>query len=295
MYTGSLWATALGSSAAFSPPRQITEGISRADGVKGLAWPSPNQIVYSYYASGVLKFASIAADGTNFHEIATPDGVPFYPSTCPDGKYLLYSLIRSGGIFLWRSNLDGSDAKQLTNGGVDMWPSCSPDGKSIVYSNASASLPKVTRIGIDGGTPVTLSNEILFFPVFSPDGTLIAAGAHNDLTKPPQLVVLGAENGEIRQTYNLAPDTVVNGDGGSSIEWSKDGHSVLVIVSTEEGGASLWAQPVGAPGAAAAPPKRIMNLAKDQVWSFAVSPDGKQIVYARGQRITDAVLISHFH
>jgi len=68
-----------------------------------------------------------------------------------------------------------------------------------------------------------------------------------------------------------------------------------VIVSTEDGGSSLWAQQVGAPGAPAAPPKRIMNLAKDQVWAFAVSPDGKQIVYARGQRITDAVLISHFH
>jgi hypothetical protein len=40
-----------------------------------------------------------------------------------------------------------------------------------------------------------------------------------------------------------------------------------------------------------------MNLTSndEQVWSFALSPDGKQIACARGLRVTDAVLITHFH
>jgi hypothetical protein len=36
-------------------------------------------------------------------------------------------------------------------------------------------------------------------------------------------------------------------------------------------------------------------LGPDQVWSFALSPDGTQIAYSRGLPVTDAVLISHFH
>ena len=295
-YSGSLWIANLGSSAAFTAPRQVTPGISRADGLKGIAWPTQDLIVYTYFASGTLKLASVSPDGSNFREIATSGGTPFYPAACGDGKRVVYSLFGSGGgISIWRANLDGSDSKQLTSGAIDLWPNCSPDGKTVVYSDASASLPTLKRIGIDGGAPVTLSNEVLFFPTYSPDGTMIAAGNHTDLTKPPKLAVVGAESGEIRRLYNVSPDTILSGDGGSSISWTKDSRAVLVIVSTEEGGSSLWAQPVGGPGAPAAPAKQIMDLTKDQVWSFALSPDGKQIAYARGLRVTDAVLISHFH
>jgi Tol biopolymer transport system component len=139
-----------------------------------------------------------------------------------------------------------------------------------------------------------LSNETLFFPAVSPDGTKIAAGYHPDLTKAPKLAVLGVDGGEIRQVFELTPDTILNGDGGAGIAWTKDSRAILVIVG-KEGGSSLWAQPVGAPGTPRAPAKEIMNLTSEQVWSFALSPDGKQIVYARGLPITDAVLISHFH
>jgi len=297
-YTGSLWVTNLGSSSAFTPPRQVTSGISRADGLKGIVWPAPDKIIYTYFASGVLKLASVGPDGNNFHEIATPGGSPFYPSACGDGKHLVFSLLSGGsGISVWRSDLDGTELKQLTSGGVDLWPNCSPDGKTIVYADASATLPTLKKIGIDGGTPAVLSNEVMFFPVFSPDGSMIAAGNLGDLTKPPKLVLLGAEGGEIRHAYNVAPDTVLSGDGGTSIRWTKDGRAVLVIVSSEEGGSTLWAQPVGAPGTPAVPAKKIMNLTSndEQVWSFALSPDGKQIACARGLRVTDAVLITHFH
>jgi serine/threonine protein kinase/Tol biopolymer transport system component len=297
-YTGSLWVTNLGSSSAFTAPHQVTSGISRADGLKGIIWPTPDQIIYTYFTSGVLKLASVSPDGNNFRDIATPGGSPFYPSACGDGKHLVFSLMSGGsGIAVWRSDPDGTGLKQLTAGGVDLWPNCSPDGKTVVYADASATLPTLKKVGVDGGTPAVLSNEIMFFPVFSPDGTMIAAGNLGDLTKPPKLVILGAEGGEIRHEYNVAPDTVLSGDGGTSIRWTKDGRAVLVIVSSEEGGSTLWAQPVGAPGAPAVPAKKIMNLTSndEQVWSFALSPDGKQIAYARGLRVTDAVLITHFH
>jgi hypothetical protein len=68
----------------------------------------------------------------------------------------------------------------------------------------------------------------------------------------------------------------------------------VLFVVNENSVASLWAQPVGAAGAAIISPKPIMNFGPGFVWAYALSPDGKQIVYSRGVPATDVVLISHF-
>jgi serine/threonine protein kinase/Tol biopolymer transport system component len=296
-FSGSLWVANFGSAAGFSAPRQITSGISRADGLKGLTWPTAENILYTYFTSGALKLASISPDGNNLHDVATTVGTVIYPSVCGDGQHIVFSVAgRSEGfkVSLWRSDADGTNWKQLTNGPLDMWASCSPDGKFVVYADGSENMPVLKKVGIDGGAPVTLSKEILYFPVVSPDGKFIAAGFHPDLTKPPKLAVLSVDGGEIRSVYDVVLDTELGGEGGTSIAWTKDGRAILFLVE-KEGGSSLWAQPVGAPGAPALPAKQIMNFSSEQVWSYSLSPDGKQIVYARGLAVTDAVVISHFH
>ena len=56
--TGNLWSAGVGSGSSFSPPKQITSGISRADGVFGVSWTPLDQILYSFYASGTTKLAT---------------------------------------------------------------------------------------------------------------------------------------------------------------------------------------------------------------------------------------------
>ena len=68
----------------------------------------------------------------------------------------------------------------------------------------------------------------------------------------------------------------------ASLEWTKDGRAILFLVNKNGASESLWAQPVGAPGTAATSPKQIMNFSPGIVWAYALSPDGKQIVYSRG-------------
>ena len=97
--------------------------------------------------------------------------------------------------------------------------------------------------------------------------------------------------------YNLSADALagINGDGGQKLDWTKDGRAILYPVTTD-GVVTLWAQPVGPQGNAPAAPKQVMNLGSDFQWgAYTLSPDGKQIVYAHGRHVTDAVLISHFH
>jgi hypothetical protein len=42
-------------------------------------------------------------------------------------------------------------------------------------------------------------------------------------------------------------------------------------------------------------PKEITQFTSENIWSFAVSRDGKKIALARGRVSSDAVLLKHFH
>jgi Tol biopolymer transport system component len=151
------------------------------------------------------------------------------------------------------------------------------------------------RVSIDGGTPTLIAKGAYGSPRVSPDGASVAVISVPDILKPPKLVIIGLDGGEIRSSYDLPRETVYQGDGGHKLEWTKDGRAVIFLVNRDET-PSLWAQPVSATGAAPMSAKRISTFpAESTVYAFALSPDGKQIVFAQGRALTDAVLISHFH
>jgi eukaryotic-like serine/threonine-protein kinase len=294
-YSGNLWASNLGGAAPFSVPRQVSSGIGRADGLAGVAWPTPDLILYAYYTSGVIKLAEASPDGSNLRDLPFGSSVPLSPSACGDGKHFVMGLTRGDqGMSIWRADLDGSNLKQLSHGPADILPTCSPDGKAAVFSDISNNRFALMKVSTEGGTPVQLGNAFLLFAAFSPDNNSIAAFYGFDPTKPPQIAVLGVESGEVRATYNVSPETTIAGSGGSPLAWTHDGRALLYVVNKVES-SSLWAQPVGAKGAPPSLPKQVMILGKGRIWGFAISPDGKQILYSRGQPVTDAILISHFH
>ncbi len=295
-FAASLWLENFGSNASFSASRQITTGISRADGLAGLAWAAEDKIIYTYYNSGAVRMAAISPEGNNLHEIdLTPaGGAPVWPSACGDGRNFVFHVDRGQqGSAIWRSGLDGSNLKQLTSGQVDKTPNCSPDGKFVVYTSGQGDAVRLMKIGIDGGSPIKVTAEPVRSPVISPDGGSVAVGYLPDQTKPLKLAIVGMDGGEIRGTYEFEQGATLGGDGGQKLAWTRDGRAILYLVS-KEGASSLWAQPVSAPGAAPKSPKQVMNFGADTIWGYALSPDGKQMVISRGRMVTDAVLISHF-
>ncbi len=193
--------------------------------------------------------------------------------------------------------MDGSNLVQLSTGKLAVHPNCSPDGKFVVYVDVAGNSVHVMRVAIDGGTPAEISKEELFSPVISPDGTSLAAAYQPEPGKRPKLAVVGLDGGEIRNVYDLPQEmqAAFTGDGGQKLAWTKDGHAVLYPVN-KDGVVTLWAQTVGPQGSAPAAAKQVMNLGPDFQWgAYTLSPDGKQIIYAHGRTVTDAVLISHFH
>ncbi|MFZ3215251.1 MAG: protein kinase [Candidatus Acidiferrales bacterium] len=296
--TGNLWVASFGSSASLSPARQISSGISRADGISGITWTPANTLIYTYYTSGAIRLASAAPDGSGVHDIAPGAGTPDWLSSCGDGQHFVFSM-GSGGesSAIWRADMDGSNLTKLSGDETAVHPDCSPDGKFVVYVDVLHEPTRLMKVGIDGGAPTEISKADLFSPAISPDGTSLAVLYHPDPAKRPSLAVVGLNGGEIRSVYDLPVDAqeALSGDGGQKLAWTGDGRAILYPVN-KDGELSLWAQPVTSQGATPAAAKRVMNLGADFQWgAYALSPDGKQIVYAHGRQVTDAVLISHFH
>lgn len=292
--TGSIWTTEMGGAQTFSAPHQVTSGIGRADGMLGISWAAPNSIMFGYYNSGVMKTAMVVPDGANLHDVPLNVTSSLVPYACGDDKHFVFIGGDDTDTFAtWLADTDGSNAKRLplTNTGV---PSCSPDGKFIVYDQDGPD-GGLMRISINGGTPARITKEMVMQPQVSPDGTLVAGFISPDPSKAPKIAIIDLRSGEIQNTYDLPVEVVWNGDGGHKIEWTKDGRSVLYEIRKDDV-PSLWAQPVGAKGSDAKPARRIDVFPQgSQIWAFSVSPDGKRIAYSRGQYVTDAVLISHFH
>lgn len=296
--TGNLWVANLGSSSSFSPPRQITSGISRADAITGITWTQGDKIIYTYYTSGSIRIASSSPDGSNLHDISSSSGLFLWVSACGDGQHFVYEADGGqGGMTVWRADLDGGNVRQLTPDGSATNPNCSRDGKFAVYIDESGDVPRLMKIGIDGGTPAEIAKAEIRQPAISPDGGSVAAVYTPTPGQPVKLAVIGIEGGEIRSVYDLPAEAEasLHGDGGEKLAWTKDGRDIL-YPEVKNGVASIWAQPVAPPGVTPAPARQVMSLGTDFEWgAFALSPDGKQIIYARGQHVTDAVLITHFH
>jgi len=294
--TGNLWITNFGSSASLSPPGQITSGINRADGISGIVWVPGDKIIYGYYSSGALRLASTTPDGTNIHDISPSAESPGWLSGCGDGRHFIFSSRGSGGgSTIWRADIDGTNVTQLSTDKIDVQPACSPDGKFVVYVNVLDPVNRLMKIGIDGGAVAEISKMEAESPTISPDGSSVAVAYTPDPTKTTKLLaIIGLNGGEIQSTYDLPQDVALNGDGGQKLAWTKDGRAVL-YPAIKDGVVTLWAQPVSSTGTKALPVKQLMNLGPDFKWgAYALSPDGKKIIYANGHVVTDAVLISHF-
>ena len=73
------------------------------------------------------------------------------------------------------------------------------------------------------------------------------------------------------------------------LSWSPTGKAFQYIL-TRQGVGNLWEQPVSG-----GPPRQLTHFKSDQIADFAWSGDGKQVVFARGQRNSNVVLLSNFY
>jgi Tol biopolymer transport system component len=161
-------------------------------------------------------------------------------------------------------------------------PVASPDGNTIVYTvwePHEASIWSLSFAGGPQGPRLLLHNAR--HPIISPDGRSIAVERNDDT----------ADNGWQTVIYNFDEMTPIRAvphlPAGSHLRWHPDGKALTYVVTDSDGTSNIWSQPLE--GGA---PQRLTAFREDQIFDYAWSPDGTQLVCLRGTTISDAFLLT---
>ena len=264
-----------------SRARQLTSGASDSDGRNGLAWMPDGRILFASKRGGAHEIWVMKADGTEARQLTsgTP-GANWGPRATPDGRYIVFTSTRAGRRNIWRVDSDGSNAVPLTAGVGEVKPFVSPDGRWVYYTSYAAPFATIERVPIEGGEAQGVPNTSASSdPVVSPDGRLLAYDHYDDVNGW-RMALIPADGSRPPEFFRF------HAFGGVA-RWTPDSRSLVYIDEKRPG--NLWRQPL-----AGGPRRPFASFGKEGVAYFDLSPDGKQLVVARGNHYSDVVLITNF-
>lgn len=139
-------------------------------------------------------------------------GIDAYPRPSPDGKSVTFVSDRSGGLEIYRVNLDTGDISRLTNNDAsDNMPVFSPDGEKILFMSDRSGDYEIWEMNTDGSDPVKITNNPAndFRPRYSSDGKFVIFDSDRDAPAHGQegddnleLYVMRMETKEVNRLTN---------------------------------------------------------------------------------------------
>jgi TolB protein len=203
-----------------------------------------SRLFFSVFADGASRIYSIGLDDRSTKLIGTVPGRAIRVSR--DGKHVLYWTGSWTAMKLFESGVDGSAARQLTDGKGVVWGArWSPDGKRIAFGGKdSDGVVHVYAIDADGSgrerlTRIEPSGMGEQMPAWSPDGSTLAvqAGMSN---QPAHIWLVDLKTGAGRK---LGAHTEAYNDEVPA--WFPDGRRIA-FQSDRTGVVEVWA--MGADG-----------------------------------------------
>src|SRR6202167_3640512 len=273
------------------------QSLPQAQDVQSVAWTADGKLLISDGQS----LRQMNPDGGQQSMIVS-DSNSWIPdiARCGD-RYIVVAWAFHGGtnqVHLWRTNADGSNPTQITNGTFDRFPVCSPDGKWVYYSDGVG--PHFSmRAPLEGGQPepvpasdVRDSYGFGAGEAISPDGKRLIFNV--DISGPhsvpfSKLALVNLDSSSQPSPILFQPDPRIATGGGTSftnaMAFTPDGKSVAYIVR-DQGVDNILVQPLdGSPG------HQITNFTSEHIAEFQWSPDGKSLAVARAQNTSDVVLL----
>ncbi len=268
-------------------PRQIT---AAAGGYRGeVSWTPDGKIVYESQAGSAPAISMMDAEGGNSKLLTSEFAGRAYVGNSrvsPDGRYIVFTSDLNGERHLWRMNMDGSNAIQLTRGPGEDNPSFTPDGRWVLYVNLErdgADRPTISRVSIDGGEIKRLSDEFVDFPSVSPDGkTFACLYAEGPGPTPWKIAIFPIEGG---RPVKVFPQPMQS----QTVRWTPDGLGLTYADNPVSGASKIRIQPV-----VGGEPKVFAEMDADRIFGLDWSPDGKSLACVRGLWTTNVVLIKDF-
>jgi eukaryotic-like serine/threonine-protein kinase len=258
--------------------RQLTKD-HQTGSFSSLAWTPGGSLIFGKADSDSLnsQLWITATDGNPPRQLISEGGAT--AAVCGDGRHLVYLSYRAGNPHIWRSKLDGSDARQLTNGAGEFLPSCSPDGTWLTYGSNDPKSVGVWRMSIHGGNPVRLW-ERYGLSLISPDGKWVAIIEDSN---PQKVVLIPAAGGKAAKTAEVSPEW------GRPLQWVPDGSAFLYSKSVN-GVSNIWQRNIDS-GEAKQLTRFDSELISELLPGVAMSPDGKHLAMVRYSTSNDVVMI----
>lgn len=246
-----------------------------------LSWTPNNQIVYTSPAHGTPSIWLVSDQGTGNKQLTSDSSNNHFPAVTPDGRAVVYLSDRTGVTNIWRMDLDGNNAMQLTKGQDDSWPWCSPDGQWVVYHSLVQGMRTLHRVSINGGEPQQLTNYPSVCPTVSPDGKWISCYYRSEAKAPWRLAIVSFDGGPPAQTFEVPQNVVF----ASLVRWTPDGRA-LAYITDRDGVSNIWIQPLDG-----SPPRQLTDFKSDAIFWFDWTTDGRQLAVSRGAVTSDVVMI----
>jgi len=268
-------------------PTQLTGDGRNPEGTMGMQQTADGQLVYTRREGKAAKIVVTDADGKNARSIGPESGIAVAPVISPDGRQIAYNLQKQGSSRIWKMDIDGRNAVQLSEDGdyADFNPQFTTDGSSLIFqrqvSNDDRSV--LMRMPAAGGTAtVFYSDEArgAWGARIAPDGSRIAFTTYDMKTFEKKIVVAtltGNSIGALEREfdYNLV----------KQIAWAPDSKS-LTLLTSRSGVPNLWSQPIDG-----SPAKPLTDFRAGEIFNFAWTADGKNLLLARGNINNDLILI----
>jgi Tol biopolymer transport system component len=230
----------------------------------------------------------VAVDSGVTRQVTDHPAEDWDPAFSPDGQQILWSSNRGGHFEIWRGNVDGTGARQLSQDGEDAEnPTQSLDGRTV-YSSVGS------RAGLwiieAGGKERRVTTDGAAHPEVSLDGRWIVAHGSQE-SASEQLLGYDTATGK---SWTIAKDLgATNAISVGRARLSTDGRTVYSI-GTESGRQryGVYAQDF-VPDRDTSATRTIVAGFDDEhlTESFGVSPDGKHLVTSELFRQSTILLV----
>lgn len=240
-------------------------------------WTKDNQLIYEALEESRDKIFAATAEGIVKYPLTSgSDGIYTHPSLSHDGDSITFVSNRSGSPQIWKMNLEGKNAEQLTHAeGIGLRSKLLSDNHTLLFTmnnqNSGWFLYKQTD-----GKIVALTKQDTGFWAISPDEKLLAVEIKDEKTKKYKVVVQNFETGETLKTFDFKAIR--------QMSWTRDGKA-LAYISPIKDGDELVLQPIDG-----SPAKILTNTRGQRIASFDWTFDGSKLAVVRSKFMSDAFM-----
>jgi Tol biopolymer transport system component len=239
--------------------------------------PDGREIAFSRSeVDGAWQVWSVPMEGGAARRLTSGEGGAVYPRWAPDAAFILFHswsaprrigrVPRNGGPVAWLSF--GSD-------GRDAFADISPDGRLVAFTRADAETERVYLAELSGGASRPVTSASGSVPKWSPDGLRIVFSGNRSFSGG--IFTIRPDGTEQRQ---------ISREGGWPVWWP-DGKQIGYIAVDAKGNQEIRVVP--ADGGTPRPLTEIRMVGTNH--PFAVAPDGRTIVVATAEHISDEIWV----